>query len=141
MTNQAELLAASITENGFRLTAARLIVIDCLVMSGGHISADELVAQVHAKSPTVGRMTVFRTLELLTELGQIQPTYLGTGAAHYVLMQGGSHHHLICTRCQRVIDFDDCLEQELAQMLGEKYQFIVQSHLLEVHGICSNCRD
>ncbi|NJN82478.1 MAG: transcriptional repressor [Caldilineaceae bacterium] len=141
MSNQVEILSEAIVEKGYRLTHARRVVIDCLVQSGGHISADDLVAQVHSIAPHVGRMTVFRTLELLTELGHVQPTYQGTGAAHYILMKEGSHHHLICTRCYQIIDFDDCMEKELAQMIGERFNFEVQSHLLEVHGLCEACQN
>jgi Fur family ferric uptake transcriptional regulator len=137
--HQTKALAAAIVANGYRLTAARRAVIKCLVRSGGHISADELAMQVRETAPQVGRMTVFRTLELLRELGQVQPVYQGTGAAHYVLMGDGHHHHLICRKCHSVIDFDDCMEDELAQMVAERFGFQVQSHLLEVHGVCENC--
>ena len=114
-------------------------MIDCLVRSGGHISADELAMRVRETAPQVGRMTVFRTLELLSAMGLVQPIYQGTGAAHYVLMHTGSHHHFVCRRCHRVFDFDDCIEGELAQMLAERFGFRVQSHLLEVHGLCREC--
>lgn len=141
MNARAQTMAEAIIADGYRLTAARQTVIACLVQSGGHISADDLAAQVHAAAPQVGRMTVYRTLELLSKLGQIQPIYQGTGAAHYVLMEAGSHHHLVCNRCHVVIDFDDCLEAELARFLADKYAFQVQSHVLEIHGICQQCAE
>ncbi len=140
MANEVEALSKAIVENGYRLTAARKAVIESLVECGGHISADDLAAQVRAAAPQVGRMTVFRTLDLLVKLGMIQPIYQGTGAAHYVLMDKGSHHHLICTRCHRIIDFDECREGELAQWLGQQFNFQVQSHMLEVYGLCEDCK-
>jgi Fur family transcriptional regulator, ferric uptake regulator len=140
MANEVDALSNAITENGYRLTAARKTVIQMLVKCGGHISADDLATQIRAEVPQVGRMTVFRTLELLAKLGMIQPIYQGTGAAHYVLMHKGSHHHLICTRCHRIIDFDECREGELAHLLGQQFNFQVQSHMLEVYGVCEDCR-
>lgn len=140
MTNEVETLSNAITENGYRLTAARKAVIESLVECGGHISADDLATQVRAEVPQVGRMTVFRTLELLGKLGLIRPIYQGTGAAHYVLMHGGSHHHLVCTHCHRIIDFERCGSGELALGLGQQYNFQVQSHMLEVYGLCEDCK-
>ncbi|MEA3337301.1 MAG: Fur family transcriptional regulator [Chloroflexota bacterium] len=139
MTSQAEQLTNALADNDYRITHARQAIIKCLVQSGGHISADGLATLVRADAPHVGRATVFRTLELLSELGMIRPVYQGTGAAHYVLMDRGSHHHLICCRCHQVIEFDDCLEHEITQALGQRFRFQVQSHLLEVFGLCEAC--
>jgi len=111
------------------------------VSSSGHVSADELAALVNRRAPRVGRMTVYRTLELLQQLGLVRPIYLGSGAAHYVLLEDGHHHHLVCARCDAVVEFDDCLMQELEQRLGERYNFRVQGHLLEVVGLCESCRE
>ena len=141
MADQVELLANVVEKNGHRLTAARQAIIAGLVACGGHITADDLAAQVRAAAPKVGRMTVYRTLDLLSELGAIRPIFQGTGAAHYILLAEGSHHHLICNRCHRVIEFDNCQGGELAQALGQQFNFQVQSHLLEVHGLCQNCRN
>ena len=139
MNKHAELLTEAVINGGYRLTAARRVIIDTLVNCGGHITADNLAVQVREAAPQVGRMTVYRTLDMLCELGQIRPIFQGTGAAHYVLLTEGSHHHLICNRCHAVIEFDDCLAGVLAEQLGEKFNFRVQSHLLEVYGICQDC--
>lgn len=141
MANQVEELSQAIVAQGYRLTAARRAIIKALVDCEGHVSADDLAQRVHAVAPQVGRMTVYRTLDLLCELGQIRPIYQGTGAAHYILMAGGHHHHLICNRCHEVIEFDDCLAGELIQRLGQEYDFLVQSHLLELYGLCEDCRE
>jgi Fur family ferric uptake transcriptional regulator len=141
MPDQIAQLTNALVENDFRLTYARQAIIRCLVQCGGHVSADDLAGLVREEAPQVGRATVFRTLELLSELGLIRPIYQGTGAAHYVVMDQGSHHHLICSRCHRVIEFDSCTAGELAETLGREHGFQVQSHLLEVYGLCKDCRD
>lgn len=126
-------------QQGYRLTAARQAIIATLVGCEGHITADDLARQARQNTPEVGRMTVYRTLDLLCELGLVRPIYQGTGAAHYVLMANGGHQHLICTRCHGVIEFDDCLTTDLARQLAEQFNFHVFSHLLELHGLCENC--
>lgn len=140
MSEQATILAEAIVAKGYRMTHARQVIIEQLVASGGHITADDLATQVRATAPQVGRMTVYRTLELLCELGQLRPIFQGTGAAHYILMSEGSHHHLICVRCNQVIEFDECRTDELTAQLSETYNFQVQGHLLEIHGVCAQCQ-
>lgn len=140
MSEQFERLVNSIVNGGYRLTAARQVIIDTLVASHGHITADDLAALVHEKSPQIGRMTVYRTLDLLCDLGLVRPIYQGTGAAHYVLLEGGSHHHFICTNCHRVFEFERCGASDLAQTLGRQFNFEVQSHLLEIYGLCEDCK-
>jgi Fur family transcriptional regulator, ferric uptake regulator len=141
MSEQFERLVNSIVNGGYRLTAARQVIIDTLVASHGHITADDLAALVHETSPQIGRMTVYRTLDLLCDLGLVRPIYQGTGAAHYVLLEGGSHHHFICTNCHRVFEFERCGASDLAQTLGRQFNFEVQSHLLEIYGLCEECKD
>lgn len=140
MTNRVEAMKQVVADSGYRLTAARRAIIETLVNCGGHVTADDLASLVRAAAPSVGRMTVYRTLDLLSGLGVIRPIYQGTGAAHYILMTEGSHHHLICSRCHGVIEFDDCLASGLAERLGRRFNFHMHSHLLEVHGLCEACR-
>jgi Fur family transcriptional regulator, ferric uptake regulator len=141
MTDQSKrVIATLLNEGGYRLTPARRAIIAALVDGHGHITADDLAVLVRQSAPRVGRMTVYRTLDLLCNLGLVRPVFLGTGAAHYVLLDGGSHHHFICNRCGRVFDFDHCQESAVAQDLGRQFNFQVQSHLLEVYGLCEPCR-
>ena len=139
MHNQVEFMTGAVVDGGYRLTSARRAIIDTLVASGGHITADALVEMVRREAPQIGRMTVYRTLDLLTELGVIHPIYQGTGAASFILLPDGSHHHMICNRCHVVIEFDHCTANEISQQLADRYQFQISSHLLELHGVCQNC--
>jgi len=141
MKNQVNVLTDLLETEGYRLTVARQVIAETMVSSGGHCSADELVDLVRKRSPGVGRMTVYRTLDLFCRLGIVRPFYPGAGAAHYVLMDGGHHHHLICSACGQIIEVDDCvLEQITEKSIGERYNFDVQGHLLEFYGKCDQCR-
>jgi Fur family ferric uptake transcriptional regulator len=130
----------TIIDRGFRLTAARRAILHSLVETGGHVTADELVDQVRAAHPSVGRMTVYRTLDLLSELGLIRPIYQGSGAAHYVLLEQGRHHHLICNHCGTTIEFEHCGSEAISRALSEQYNFEIQAHLLEFYGLCESCQ-
>jgi Fur family ferric uptake transcriptional regulator len=140
MPDQITTLSNALQAKGYRLTAARQVILRALAASGGHVSADALAEIVRQEAPNVGRMTVYRTLELLSELGLIRPVYQGTGAAHYILMDDGHHHHLVCSSCARVIEFDECVLAEIEQVIGGRFHFQVEGHLLEFYGRCQECR-
>lgn len=134
-------LAAILAGRGYRLTAARRVILDTLADSGGHLTADELTERVRQRSTAIGRMTVYRTLDLLCDLGLLRPVYQGTGAAHYILMEDGHHHHLICTNCSQVFEFDECMLDELPEQVAERFGFAVRGHLLELYGTCADCAE
>jgi Fur family ferric uptake transcriptional regulator len=127
-------------ERGYRLTAARRAVLQALISAGGHVSADELMCLVREAGSEVGRMTVYRTLDLLTELGLVRPVYQGTGAAHYIFFRDGHHHHLVCTQCHAVIEVNACILTDIERRVAQNSEFEVCGHLLEIFGICSDCR-
>ena len=133
-------IQATLKQKGYRLTNSRLTVARALLDSGGHLSADSLLEVIHQSDPTIGRMTVYRTLELLSELGLIRPVYQGTGAAHYIVLDGGHHHHLVCSGCDAVIEFDECGVEEISQQLARRFNFVVEGHLVEFYGRCQNCQ-
>lgn len=141
MDKQVQELESVLRENGYRLTAARQAILAALVGSGGHHTAEELAAMVNGRTPQVGRMTVYRTLDLLQELGLIRAVYQGSGAAHYVLMEEGHHHHLLCSRCDAVFEFDECMVQEMEEEIRDRFHFEIQGHLLEIYGLCPGCQD
>lgn len=133
-------IQTALKQKGYRLTNSRQKIVQALLGCGGHITADGLLEVVHEMDHTVGRMTVYRTLELLSELGVIRPVYQGTGAAHYILLDEGHHHHLICSSCAAVIEFDECELQEVGKLLAERFNFAVEGHLVEFYGRCQNCQ-
>lgn len=133
-------IQTALKQKGFRLTSSRQKIVQALLGCGGHITADGLLEVVHETDTTVGRMTVYRTLELLSELGLIRPVYQGTGAAHYILLDGGHHHHLICSGCDAVIEFEECGLQEMSKLLAERFDFAIEGHLVEFYGRCPNCQ-
>ncbi|MCU0496394.1 MAG: transcriptional repressor [Anaerolineae bacterium] len=127
-------------EAGYKLTHARLTVLQVLEQQHEHLTSTQVIDAVAAIDPSIGRASVFRTLDLLTELTLIRPTYIdGSATPVYVLLPNGHHHHIVCTGCNRVIEFDDCGLAELEQRLETQYQVKLTGHLLEFYGRCSLC--
>ena len=126
---------------GHRATASRREVIGALLAFNGHMTADDLYVSMRENGSGVGRMTVFRTLDLLAELGVIRPIYQGSGAAHFVLLEDGHHHHLVCMQCDATVEFDDCtVADELSERLAAQHNFTIAGHLLEIYGVCAACQ-
>lgn len=136
-----EQIEHKLAEQGHRPTTARHEVVKALLDSAGHLTADGLFEQMREAGSTVGRMTVFRTLDLLAEIGIVRPTYQGSGAAHFVLLEEGHHHHLVCMQCSSTVEFEDCsLADDLSQQLAKRFKFKIEGHLLEIYGLCETCQ-
>lgn len=126
---------------GYRLTQARLTVLDVLESEHGHITSADVLEKVEGINPAIGRASVYRTLDLLTQLGIIRPTYIDTSLTPtYVMMHDGHHHHVICTACKRFFEFDDCGLEALTQSLEETLDIHISGHLLEFYGLCAACQ-
>lgn len=132
-------LAARLKRAGYKLTDARLAVIEVLEREDKHLSSDEVLALGQYIYPKLSRATVYRTLDVLVELGLIRPIYLGDSRQRYVTAQGG-HHHLVCVECGAAFEFKHCQADELAVQLSQQFHFEIHSHLLEFYGFCETCK-
>jgi Fur family transcriptional regulator, ferric uptake regulator len=130
----------ALRDAGYKLTTPRLTIIEILEQHGGHLTSTRLVDLVQERDPSIGRASVFRTLELMIKLGIIWPTLQGGSTVNYMLMPGGHHHHIICTNCNKLIEFADCRLDSLIKSVQDQYGVRVDGHLLELYGVCSDCR-
>lgn len=142
MTKSAEQQIIERLRNaGYKLTKPRQYVAEILLSNHHHLSAPEIVDMVTAEDSSVGRMSVYRTLELFTSLGIVRPAFQEGPNARYVVILDGHHHHLVCQSCGKVIHFDDipCPLRDLEAKLIETYGFHISGHLLEFFGECQEC--
>jgi Fur family ferric uptake transcriptional regulator len=123
---------------GYRLTAPRRAVLEAVTATGEHLNLAEVHRRARARHPRLGRATVYRTLDLLTDLGLIRPIHLGLTGTRYTRADGG-HHHMVCTGCGAVIEFDDCAACRPGTRLARRLCFRISSHLLELYGRCRKC--
>ena len=124
---------------GYRLTPRRLMVVEVLAGHGGHLTVDEILSVVKARHPQTNKTTVYRTLELLSELGLVAVTDLGSGRLEYELSTR-PHHHLICEQCDARIEVDDLLLAPLRASLLETYGFETNLDHFALFGVCPGCR-
>ncbi|MDD5504763.1 MAG: Fur family transcriptional regulator [Candidatus Omnitrophica bacterium] len=134
---------------GYRITAGREAVLDVLSESGKHLSAEDIYMKVYSRYANIGLATVYRTLDVLVHLGLVFKFDFGDKKARYELAEGPKglrhHHHLICTRCRRIIDYTDFIDEEIELLsrtekgLSKKYEFKITNHLIQFYGLCAAC--
>ena len=137
--NQPGDIISRLSEQGYRLTPQRVMILSAIENSDDHISAEEIYAQISAKYPRVNISTVYRTLELLKQLGLVTETNLGGGRVRYHSAEKGHHHHLVCQECGAIIDLDESVLFSLRDTLLREYKFIADLRHLAIFGRCVNC--
>lgn len=134
---------------GYRLTMGREAILDVLSKSEEHLSAEDIYMKIHPRHPNIGLTTIYRTLDVLSNIGLVYKFDFGDGRARYELSEGTKgiehHHHLICTSCNRVVDYTDFIDEEIELLqetekgLSKKYDFKITNHLIQFYGLCNKC--
>ncbi len=124
---------------GYRLTPQRLMVLEILHEAEDHITAPEIFERVKIRYPFVNRSTVYRTLDLLNNLGLVTQSESAGDTVCYHHAEKGHHHHLICSKCGQELEASEELSTALARILSERYEFTADLRHLTIHGLCSKC--
>ncbi len=124
--------------DGGRVTSARRAVVTSLMASEGHVSAEAIAAEVQAAMPDVSVSTVYRTLDVLERLGQVEHVHLGHGPSLYHLADR-RHVHLLCRRCDRVIELPDTYLGDLSDRLATDHGFALEPRHFALLGTCAAC--
>jgi len=131
-----------------RWTLPREVILDLLSRTTRHLSAKDIYVSLHRTHPALGLTTVYRTLDLLVRSGLVNKYAFGSGESRYEFNPAEKkehHHHLLCTRCGKIIDYSDFVEEELElvkkteQTLARKYKFVIRDHNVVFYGLCENC--
>jgi len=132
-----------------RWTVPREVIFDLLSRTSKHMSAKEIYTSLYKMYPGIGLTTVYRTLDLLSRMGLINKLTFGDGQNRYEFKSDKRkehHHHLICTKCGRIIDYSDFIDEELElvkkteETLAKKHNFRILDHNIEFYGLCEKCK-
>lgn len=113
-------------------------ILEVFLASEGHLSAQELYERVRQQNPRIGSATVYRTLKLLEECGLARSMNYGDGTQRYE-PDRFQHHHIICTSCNRTVEFLSPELESILQQVQKRHQFIMQSHAVRILSVCTNC--
>ncbi len=127
-------------EKGYRLTPQRELVLSA-VEELGHATPDEVLGRVRERASAVNISTVYRTLELLEQLGLVRHTHLTDRAPTYHSTATPTHVHLVCRECQAVLEATPEELEPMTTMLRERHGFTVDVGHLTVFGTCRRCSE
>jgi Fur family ferric uptake transcriptional regulator len=137
----ANKIAGILREHGYKLTPQRHAILKAIASSNDHLTPEAIYEKTCLNNTNVGLVTVYRTLELLSELNLVCRVHAPDGCRSYMMRRPTEHHHhLICSQCGRVVDFTDCTLEDLEKRLSGATRFDINGHLLEFYGLCPDCR-
>lgn len=131
-------LAQVLHSRGRRLTPQRQLVLDA-VRELGHATPEQVHAVVQRTADSVNITTVYRTLELLEELGLVTHTHLSHGAPTYHRVEDDPHIHLVCRGCGAVTEADPAVLRPVVDRLRDDQGFIVDIAHVALFGVCGDC--
>jgi Fur family ferric uptake transcriptional regulator len=129
-----------LTGKGLRYTDERQAVVGAVFAKHRHFEAEDLLLWARTHHPRVSRATIYRTLELLEQVGMVTHTHLGHGAPTYHLATDADHVHLVCRDCGRVTEIGPDAIRPLITALDERHGFETDVGHLTVFGRCQECR-
>ena len=124
---------------GYRVTPQRQLVLEAVARLE-HATPEEICGEVRQTARGVNVSTVYRTLELLEQLGLVKHTHIHHGAPSYHLADDAGHVHLVCRQCEQVIQVDQAAVGPLVVALEQSHGFQTDVGHLTVFGLCADCR-
>lgn len=144
MKQRIERIKKQLHAKGYKLTPQREATLTVLLeREEDHLSAEEVFLLVKEKAPEIGLATVYRTLELLSELKIVDKINFGDGVSRYDLRKEGVehfHHHLVCMECGKVEEIEEDLLPAVEEKVESDFNFRILDHRLTFHGVCSECQ-
>ena len=125
--------------SGRPVTSQRRLLLSLIRKAGGHIGAKELYRRASRRNKSISLATVYRTLTLFKDLGLIEEIRLGQVNCYYEIKALAEHHHLVCSCCGHVIDFDSNLLRKIIENVQRDYGFNVTKTELYMEGYCQQC--
>lgn len=140
-------LREKLSERGYKMTPQRKEILKIFVEHSDwhHMSAEDVYNILRENESEIGLATVYRALDLLSELGILVHVDFGDGCARYELNTTDPklhhHHHLICLNCKKVIEFEEDLLDDLEETIAEESGFQIINHEVKFFGYCKDCRE
>jgi Fur family transcriptional regulator, ferric uptake regulator len=124
-----------------RNTRQRSVIVALLKETGEFRTAQQLHAELRGRGDQVGLATVYRTLQALTELGEIDAMRLPSGEQIFRQCSSEHHHHLVCRCCAHTVEIAGSTVEAWTERVAAEHGFTEIGHTLEIFGICAKCAE
>ncbi|MDR0842863.1 MAG: transcriptional repressor [Acidobacteriota bacterium] len=142
LKGEIELFRSWLRQNRLKKTCQKELILETFLGVEGHLSVEDVYALVKKRDRRVGSVTVFRTLKSLVVCGLAREVTLGDGLTRFEHnYRHPLHHHIVCTRCGRTIEFSSPELERMQDEIIRKYDFQPERHRFDTHGVCSACRE
>ncbi|GGB52797.1 transcriptional repressor [Virgibacillus dakarensis] len=128
----------TLKESGIRVTSQRLAIIEYLSNTVNHPSAYQIYSSIKKHFPNLSIATVYNNLRFLVKKGAIKELYVN-GSSWYDY-NTSDHYHLVCQSCGKIEDMDYPLFYEIEDFAEDFYGYIIQTHSLQLYGLCKACQ-
>jgi Fe2+/Zn2+ uptake regulation proteins len=125
-----------------RNTRQKRLILDCIKNSGRHMNVEEIYGLIKKHDEKISIATVYRNLRMLEQQGVVKKLYMAEDSPSFYELCGSdehTHHHLVCSRCGAIIDFEEDLLESLEKTIEEKKGFVIKDHRVVFYGICGAC--
>ena len=133
-------LIAKLQERNCRITPQRRAVLKVLAASDGHPSVEQIYERIKPDFPTTSLATVYKTVTLLKEMGEVLELGFGDASSRYDGNKSYPHPHLICTHCGEIMDLETVALDAIPQAVMQETGYQIVSHRLDFYGICPDCQ-
>jgi Fur family ferric uptake transcriptional regulator len=141
MFDEIEILKSFLRESKLRFTPQRQTILEVFLKYEGHAEVEDLFLIVRGIDPTIGIATVYRTMNILVECGLARENTLSKGQKSFEKLYHQSHHdHLICTQCNKIVEFAHPLIEKYQLEVCQTHGFTLRQHKMEIYGICMDCQ-
>jgi Fur family transcriptional regulator, ferric uptake regulator len=140
----ADSLKAELHEQGWRLTPQREIILNIFqnLASGNHLSAEDLQGVLFGEGHNISLSTIYRTVKLMSRMGILRELELAEGHKHYEINQPAPyhHHHLICIRCNQMVEFKNDSVLKIGDKTAKKEGYHLLDCQMTIHAVCPTCQ-
>ena len=133
-------LAGKVRQRGGRLTPQRVAILRILAASAGHPSVEQIYDQIKDDFPTTGMATIYKTVTLLKEMGEVLELGFADGSNRYDGNRPMPHPHLVCTQCGEIQDLEVPALDALVAQISQELEYDIHSHRLDLYGTCQKCK-
>ena len=135
-----EQIVKLLRDKGHRLTPQRVAMLKVIARSEGHPSAEQIYERIKADFPTTSLATVYKTLHVLKDLGEVLELSLAQVGSRYDGNRPYPHPHVICTGCGQILDPEFAAMMEITQEMARQTGYQITHHQLNFFGLCPKCQ-
>lgn len=129
-------------QNQLKFTSQRELILYTLYNNTQHFTSEDLYMLIKQDYPelSIGIATVYRTLALLEENNIVSSISLGVQGKKYEIANKPHHDHIICEKCNKIVEFENDEIEELQHAIAKENGFELTNHLMQLYGVCTACQ-